>query len=95
MVNDIHPGSSRVNYFDAHLDHGSSLVIVFHTSNPLVPDRPLEPFIAVHLDRPGSEPLSFESHCSVARLSVGAESCSIRIGGNSVRGDLTGARGMR
>jgi hypothetical protein len=95
MVNDIRTVSSRVNFFDAHLDDGSSLVIVFHTDNPLTPDRPVEPFVTVHLDRPGLQPLSFESHSQVARFSVGTDGCGVRIGGNAFRGELTRTGGVR
>ncbi len=95
MANDIRTISSRVNFFDAHLDDGSSLVIVFNAENPLTPDWPVEPFVTVRLDRPGLQPLSFESHSSVARFSVGTDGCGVRIGGNTFRGDPTCPGAMR
>ncbi len=90
MINNIRTGSSRINYFDAHLDEGSSLGLVFHAGNLLTPDRPIEPFVIVHLDRPGLQRVSFESQSPAALFSVGAGGCQVRIGG-----DLAGARGRR
>jgi hypothetical protein len=90
MVTDIRTGSSRVNYFNAHLDDRSSLGLVFHAGNPHTPNWPVEPFVIVHLDRPGLPRVSFESHSPVALLRVVAGGCQVRIGG-----DLTDARGTR
>ena len=81
-------GSYEWWYFDAHLDDGSSLVIVFYTKNPLSPDRPLEPFVAVHLDRPGIAPLAFEIHHPEALFFASSENCDVRLGDNFIRGDL-------
>ena len=81
-------GSYEWWYFDAHLDDGSSLVIVFYTKNPLSPDRPLEPFVAVHLDRPGIAPLAFEIHHPAALFFASSENCDVRLGDNFIRGDL-------
>jgi hypothetical protein len=85
---DTAAGSYEWWYFDAHLDDGSSLVIVFYTKNPLTPDRPLEPFVAVHLDRPDAETLSFESHRPASEFSASTDGCDVRIGDNSFRGNL-------
>jgi hypothetical protein len=82
------PGSYEWWYFDAHLKDGASLVIVFYTKNPITPHRPLEPFVAVHLDRPGTETLSFESHRPAAEFSASTDGCDVCIGDNSFRGDL-------
>lgn len=85
---DTGPGSYEWWYFDAHLEDGSSLVIAFYTKNPLAPGRSLEPFVTVHLDRPGFDPLSFESHRPAARFRASTDGCDIRIDDNTFRGDL-------
>jgi hypothetical protein len=85
---DTAPGSYEWWYFDAHLDDGSSLVIVFYTKNPLSPDHSLEPFVTVHLDRPGADTLTFESHSTAEQFSASANSCDVRIADNTFRGDL-------
>ena len=85
---DTAPGSYEWWYFDAHLDDGSALVIVFYTKNPLSPEQPLEPFVTVHLDRPGSETLTFEVHKPAEQFSASRDGCDVRIGDNRFRGDL-------
>jgi hypothetical protein len=85
---DTAPGSYEWWYFDAHLDDGSSLVIVFYTKNPLSPDRPLEPFVTVHLDRPGAETVTFENHSSAEQFSASPDGCDVRIEDSTFRGDL-------
>jgi hypothetical protein len=81
-------GSYEWWYFDAHLEDGSVLVIVFYTKNPLTPDHPLKPFVTVHLDRPGAETVSFENHSPTAQFSASTDHCDVRIGNNVFRGDL-------
>jgi hypothetical protein len=85
---DTAPGSYEWWYFDAHLDDGSALVIVFYTKNPLAPDRPLEPFVTVHLDRPGAETVTFEDHSPAAQFKAGRDHCDVHIADNTFRGDL-------
>jgi len=85
---DTGSGSYEWWYFDAHLDDGSSLVIMFYTKNPIRPDRPLEPYVTVQLERPGAEPLAFQSHASAAQFRASRECCDVRIGENRFRGDL-------
>lgn len=85
---DTGPGSYEWWYLDAHLDDRSSLVIMFYTKNPLTPDRPLEPFVSVQLERPNGEPPVFESHASAAQFSASQECCDVRIGEDRLRGDL-------
>lgn len=85
---DTAPGSYEWWYFDAHLDDGSSLVIVFYTKNPMSPDRPLEPFVSVNLDRPGAKTVTFESHCPAEDFAASPDGCDVRIGDNTFRGDL-------
>src|SRR6202161_4573420 len=84
---DTGPGSYEWWYFDAHLDDGSSLVIVFYTKSPLSPDHPLEPYVTVHLDRPGAETQKFESHGRPDQFSASSDGCDVHIAGNTFRGD--------
>ena len=94
MANIVRAASSRANHFDAHLDDGSSLVLVFHASNPLTTDGSVEPFVTVCIDRSGSQPVTFESHGRVACFSVGTDRCHVLIGDHTVQGDLTCIGGM-
>jgi hypothetical protein len=47
-------------------------VIVFYTKNPLAPERPLEPFVTVQLDRPGHSPCDVRLGRDVGRMMAGA-----------------------
>ncbi|MGA2836468.1 MAG: hydroxyneurosporene dehydrogenase [Acidimicrobiales bacterium] len=82
------PGSYEWWYFDAHLDDGSALVIAFYTKNPMSPDRPLEPYVTVNLDRPGAVPLVVEDHSPAAQFEASHDHCDVRIGEHTFRGDL-------
>lgn len=39
-------------YFDAHLDNGAKLVVVFYTKPNTMPHLPLSPFIRIALELP-------------------------------------------
>lgn len=82
------PGSYEWWYFDAHLDDGASLVIVFYTKSPLRPQEPLDPYVSVHLEEPGGEPLSFEAHSAPAQFSAVRDRCEVKIAGSTFGGDL-------
>jgi len=85
---DTGPGHYEWWYFDAHLDDGSSLVIMFYTKNPLTPDRPLEPYVTVQLERPNGAGVAFASHATAAQFSAGEDCCDVRIADNRFHGDL-------
>lgn len=85
---DTGPGSYEWWYFDAHLEDGSTLVIIFCTKNPLNPDQPLQPFVTVHLERPGADPVVFEDHHPADQFSASREACDVRIAKDVFRGDL-------
>jgi hypothetical protein len=82
------PGSYEWWYFDAHLDDGSSLVIMFNTKNPMAPDRPADPNVSVQLNRPGAGPLAFALHASAEQFYGSKEGCDVRVADNWFRGDL-------
>jgi hypothetical protein len=82
------PGGYEWWYFDSHLQDGSSLVIVFYTKPQLNPDGPLAPFASFELTRPGQPPLRVEAHVSPGAFSASSDSCDVRIGENTFRGNL-------
>jgi hypothetical protein len=88
MRTDGGPGGYEWWYFDAHLDDGSSLVIVFYTKPQLDPDGELAPFASVELERPGQSPILVEAHVSPAAFSARRDRCDVRIGENAFRGNL-------
>ena len=50
------PGTYEWWYFDAHLDDGAKLVVVFATKDFTVIDRPLAPTIRIDLTLPRRRP---------------------------------------
>lgn len=82
------PGSYEWWYFDAHLNDGSSLVIVFYTKPQLNPAGELAPFASLELDRPGQPPIRVEAHVSPNGFTASPDRCNVRIGENTFRGNL-------
>jgi hypothetical protein len=75
-------------YFDAHLDDGSKLVVVFMNKDLTTPNKPLAPRIRVSLDL--ADGRSFEK---IADFPAGSwtsakDRADVRIGVNRFRGDL-------
>jgi hypothetical protein len=75
-------------YFDAHLDDGSKLVVVFANKNLATPDVPLDPQIRINLDL--ADGRSFERLMSFApeSWSAATDHADVRIGVNHFTGDL-------
>jgi len=81
-------GSYEWWYFDAHLDDGSKLVVVFMNKDISTPNRPLEPLIRLNLDladgRSHSKTVSFRPD----EWSTATDRADVRIAGNRFTGDL-------
>jgi hypothetical protein len=80
------PGAYEWWYFDAHLEDSSSLVIAFYTKNPISPDRPLEPYVTMQLDRPGAATLFLRCHATSEQFHASSDSCDVHIADNFIRG---------
>jgi hypothetical protein len=75
-------------YFDAHLDDGATVVVVFYTKPPLKPDGLLDPTITINLTRPDGTIIDKTLSVPRAAYSASAAGCDVRIGDNSFVGDL-------
>jgi hypothetical protein len=75
-------------YFDAHLDDGTKLVIVFYTKPMTAPDKPLTPLITVDLDLADGRNVRLERTWSPDAFAASQERCDVRIGANRFQGDL-------
>jgi CrtC N-terminal lipocalin domain len=75
-------------YFDAHLDDGTKLVVVFMDKELTAPQKPLDPVIRINLDLPDGR--SFEKIQTFAPETYSAETdrADIRIADNRFVGDL-------
>src|ERR1700694_2958515 len=81
-------GSYAWWYFDGSLDDGSSLVIVFYTKDPIMPDKPMKPKVSFALDRPDGTKVHKEIEFDTSNFSASKDSCNVRIGVNSFSGNL-------
>ncbi|MCI2416616.1 hypothetical protein MOQ72_04215 [Saccharopolyspora sp. K220] len=75
-------------YFDAHLDDGAKLVVVFHTKNFTDIAKPLAPTIRIDLDLPDGTSHNKIGKFAPEQFSASRERCDVRIGDNVFSGDL-------
>ncbi len=81
-------GSFEWWYFDAHLEDGSTAVIVFSTKPLLERNGPLKPNVSLTITRPdGTKILRFPIF-PADQFSASKEKCAVYIGPNSTHGDL-------
>ena len=85
---DDRPGTYEWWYFDAHLQDGAKLVIVFMDKDLATPQKPLEPTIRLNLDL--ADGRSFERFVTFdpAVWSSAKDRADVRIGANRFTGDL-------
>ena len=75
-------------YFDAHLDDGSTIVIIFFPK-PVTPlNKPLSPYINIEFDRPDGTSYKKDIYFDAEAFSASKEQCDVSIGENYFRGDL-------
>ncbi len=82
------PGTYEWWYFDAHLDDGAKLVVVFFTKNFTDITKPLTPMIRIDLDLPDGVTYNRIAEFKPQEFSASRERCDVRIGANSFSGDL-------
>jgi hypothetical protein len=75
-------------YFDAHLDDGATLVVVFLTKEFTVIDRPLTPAIRIDLTLPDGTTVRKLVDLDPKTFSASTDTCDVRIGENVFAGDL-------
>jgi hypothetical protein len=75
-------------YFDAHLDDGAKLVVVFFTKDFTDLHQPLSPMIRIDLTRPDGTSVEKMVTLPAGSFSASAETCDVRIGDNLFAGDL-------
>ena len=68
-------------YFDAHLDDGSTLVIVFYAKSIYEANkRGFHPYATIQYERPGGAYLEKECHADLSRFFASKDGCDVRIG---------------
>jgi predicted secreted hydrolase len=81
-------GSFEWWYFDAHLDDGSTAVIVFATKPLLERNGPLKPSLIFTITRPDGHKLDRSQGFTPDQFSAAKDGCDVRLGGNYVHGNL-------
>ncbi|MFG2376509.1 lipocalin-like domain-containing protein [Streptomyces sp. NPDC048504] len=82
------PGTYEWWYFDAHLDDGAKLVVVFFTKEFTDLGKPLSPRVQIDLTLPDGTALAELAELAPAAYSASTESCDVRIGDNVFTGNL-------
>jgi hypothetical protein len=82
------PGTFEWWYFDAHLDDGSTLVVVFSTKEFTSIDKPLAPTIRIDLTLPDGTTVAKLEELDPKTFSAATDTCDVRIGENVFAGDL-------
>jgi hypothetical protein len=82
------PGSYEWWYFDAHLDDGAKLVVVFQTKDFTAIGKPLAPVIRLSLTRPDGTTVKKLAEFAPDTFSAASDGCDVRIGENVFTGDL-------
>jgi len=76
-------------YFDAHLDNGAKLVVIFMTKDLSAPKKPLSPMIRLNLDLPDGRALSIIRDFPAGSYAAAVDHADVTIAGNTFRGDLS------
>ncbi|WP_405057432.1 hypothetical protein OG474_32485 [Kribbella sp. NBC_01505] len=82
------PGSYEWWYFDAHLDDGAKLVVVFFTKEFTAIGKPLAPMIRIDLTLPDGTTVEKLAEFDTSTFSASTDTCDVRIGENVFAGDL-------
>ena len=82
------PGTYEWWYFDAHLDDGAKLVVVFMTREFTDLNQPLSPAIRIDLTLPDGTPVQRLAELPAGTFSASTDTCDVRIGDNMFAGDL-------
>ncbi|NCT40028.1 hypothetical protein GTW56_30475 [Bacillus sp. EB93] len=75
-------------YFDAHLDNGAKMVVVFFTKPYTMPHLPLSPFIRLNIELPDGRSIQKIKTFDAKDFSSSRETCDVKIGDNRFYGDL-------
>ena len=85
---DNSPGTYAWWYFDAHLDDGSKLVVVFLNKDITRPQAGLEPMVRISLDLPDGRRFDRVATFPAGDYHAASDGCDVQIGENRFSGDL-------
>jgi len=81
-------GSFEWWYFDAHLDDGATLVVVFMSKEFTAPQKPLAPLVRINLDLPDGRSLQKVQRFAPGSYSAATGHADVRMAGHRFEGDL-------
>jgi hypothetical protein len=88
MRTDGSAGTFEWWYFDAHMDDGSKLVVIFFTKPFSEIGKPLRPYVEVTIDRPDGTSIDRQVALGADAFSAATDHCEVAIGPNRFTGDL-------
>lgn len=88
----IEPGNLEWWYFDAHLEDGTAIVVVFYGRSPFAPTGPFQPSLTINIDLPDGRTIEKVYLGKPAEFSAAQDHCDVRIGPNRFVGDLKNYR---
>lgn len=82
------PGHFEWWYFDAHLDDGATIVVVFNTKPTSSPGAKLTPLVTINLTLPDGRIVDKVYRARPEEFAASKDGCDVRIGANRFVGDL-------
>jgi len=75
-------------YFDAHLENGATVVVVFYTKPNVSPNGPLAPRVTINITLPDGRTFDKLLDTKPELFKASKSGCDVRIGTNRFAGDL-------
>lgn len=82
------PGAYEWWYFDAHLDDGAKLVVVFYTKPLMAASAAFAPMITINMDLPDGRSVQKRRSIDPSDARIAKDRCSVVLAGNRFEGDL-------
>ena len=82
------PGRFEWWYFDALLEDGAYVAVLFFTKPFAHPGPALQPAVSISIKRPGKETVTKTLPFAATTFAASEDSCNVTIGGNTFKGDL-------
>ena len=75
-------------YFDSRYPDGTILVLQYYSKSPIEVNGPIRPMVTAELTLPDGKKIFEQAEASLSESYYATDRCDVRIGKNSIRGDL-------
>lgn len=75
-------------YLDSNFSDGTTIVITFYTKSPSKPAGPLTPQVEITVNKKNGEKLYYNKYYDKSEFSASKDKCNVKIGPNTLVGDL-------